>query len=151
MHCAAIMNANPLSVRDTQSVAEAAQFLIGHRQLSVPVVDRDGRYMGMFGTEDLLSLMVPRVAIAGNLAPNLRFVDDDPKALSERYRQLKGRPVGEVADKSAIVLAPGTSQIDAFRLFCRNRAPLAVVEPESRKLVGMISYWDVMGVVTSDA
>lgn len=151
MQCAAIMSVNPPTVRDTDSIAAAAARLIDGRHLDLPVVDADGRYIGMFGTDDLLSLVVPRVAIAGNLAASLRFVGDNPRALAERFRELKQQPVAAIADRNAIVLAPDTPQIEAFRVFCRSRASLAVVEPNSRKLVGLVSYWDVMGAITTGA
>jgi len=151
MRCAAIMTVDPLTLRDTMSVAEAVRILVAHRHLSVPVVDRDGHYVGMFGTDDLLNLVVPRVALAGNLASNLRFIDNDPKILGARFQALKDRPVREVADPNSVVLAPDTPQVEAFRIFCRNHASLPVVEPGSRKLLGVVSYWDVLGAVTAAA
>jgi CBS-domain-containing membrane protein len=151
MRCADIMTANPLTVRDSDSIAAAAEKLIAHRQLNIPVVDADGCFAGMFGAEDLLGVVVPRVAIAGSLAANLRFVADDPRRLAERFGELKHRPVGGVADRNAVVLAPDTPQIEAFRIFCRNPAPLAVIDPQSRKLVGLVTYWDVMGAITTGA
>jgi len=152
MRCDAIMTVSPPSVRDTDSIASATALLIGGRHLGLPVVDADGRYVGMFGADDLLGLVVPRVAIAGgNVVPNLRFVGDDPKTLAERFGKIAQQTVGTVADRNAIALAPDTPQIEAFRIFCRSRAPLPVVEPESRKLVGLVSYFDVMGAVTADA
>jgi CBS domain-containing protein len=138
-------------VRETDSVEQAAEKLIGQRHLGIPVIDQAGRYVGMFGTDDLLSLVVPRVAIAGHVAPNLRFVGDDPGALIERFRELKARPVGAVADRNAVVLAPDTPQIEAFRILSRSRVSLPVVDPDSRKLVGLVSYWDVMGAITGQA
>jgi CBS domain-containing protein len=152
MRCAAIMNEHPPSVRDTDSIAAAAARLIDGRHLGLPVVDATGRYIGMFGADDLLGLVVPRVAIAGgNVVPNLRFVGDNPAALGARFRDIAREPVGPIADRNAIVLAPDTPQIEAFRIFCRSRTSLPVVEPESRKLVGLVSYWDVMGAVTAAA
>jgi CBS domain-containing protein len=151
MHCAAIMTANPPVVRDTDSIAAAAQTLIGARHLGIPVVDESGRYVGMFGTDDLLGMIVPRVAIAGRVASNLRFVGDDPEDLVARFRDLHQQPVGEVANRNAVVLAPDTPQIEAFRIFCRSRASLPVVDPATGRLVGLVSYWDVMGAITSAA
>jgi len=152
MRCDAIMTVNPPSVRDTDSVADAAGLLISGRHLGLPVVDGNGAYVGMFGADDLLGLVVPRVAIAGgNLAPNLRFVGDNPKVLAERFKNLAQRSVGDIADRNAITLAPDTPQIEAFRVFCRSHVSLPVVEPKSRKLVGLVSYWDVMGAVTAGA
>jgi len=74
MECAAIMTTNPPTVRETDSVATAAAKLIAEKHLALPVVDAEGRYVGMFGTDDLMRLVVPRVAIAGNVDANLRFV-----------------------------------------------------------------------------
>ena len=137
MRCAAIMSVNPPAVRDTDSVAEAARVLIAQRHLGVPVVDKDGRYVGMFGADDLLGVIVPRIAIAGSISSNLRFVGDDTKDLTARFRDLNQQPVGAVADRHAIVLSPDTPQIEAFRIFCRSRASLPVVDPATGKLVGL--------------
>ncbi len=59
--------------------------------------------------------------------------------------------MGTVADRNASALAPDTPQIEDCRIFCRSRASLPVVEPASRKLVGLVSYFDVMGAVTVNA
>lgn len=152
MRCDAIMTVNSPSVRDTDSIAEATAQLIGGRHLGLPVVDANGRYVGMFGADDLLGLVVPRVAIAGgNVVPNLRFVGDNPKSLAERFHAVAQQAVSTIADRNATVLAPDTPQIEAFRIFCRSRTSLPVVEPDNRKLVGLVSYFDVMGALTADA
>ena len=152
MRCDAIMTVNPPSVRDTDSIAAATALLIEGRHLGLPVTDKDGRYIGMFGADDLLGLVVPRVAIAGgNVVPNLRFVGDHTRTLGERFGQIAQQSVASVADRNAIALAPDTPQIEAFRIFCRSRTPLPVVDPKSRKLLGLVSYFDVMGAATSNA
>lgn len=152
MRCDAIMTVNPPSVRETDSIAAAAAKLVGERHLGLPVVDADGRYVGMFGADDLLGLVVPRVAIAGgNVVPNLRFVGDNPGTLAGRFREIARQTVGSIADRNAITLSPDTPLIEAFRIFCRSRASLPVVDPKSRKLVGLVSYFDVMGAVTANA
>ncbi len=150
MRCAAIMNTHPVTVRAGDSVAAAAVTLIAQRSTNLAVVDADGRYVGSFGVDDLLGLIVPRVALAGSLAPNLRFIDDDPALLGERFRALKARPVGEVSDRNALVLGPDTPLIEAFRVLCRGRVTLPVVEPANRKLLGTVSCWDVIGTITAE-
>lgn len=151
MRSAAIMTAAPYTVRASDSVAAAAALLIGERQLSLPVVDAEGRYVGMFGMDDLLRVVVPRVALAGHLAPNIRFVGDDPRQLAERFDALKDHPVGEIADRAAPVLTPETPAIEAFRSFCASRKVLPVVDSGDGRLVGLVSYWDVMGTITAAA
>jgi CBS-domain-containing membrane protein len=151
MRCAAIMNATPVTVRADDSIAMAAGKLIAQRSTHLAVIDGEGCYVGSFGVDDLLGLMVPRVALAGSLAPNLRFIDENPERLRERFHTLKARPVGELADRNGVVLAPETPLIEAFRILCRGRVSLPVVEPASRKLVGSVSYWDVLATITAGA
>ena len=84
MNCAGIMTNAPPTIRDDASVAEAAGALVAQREMDLPVLDGDGRYAGMFGISDLLGLLVPRVALAGDLTANLRFIGDDPEELRRR-------------------------------------------------------------------
>src|ERR1700733_10437523 len=98
MSCVAIMTTNPVTLGVDESVGAAAAKLIAHQATILPVVDTEGRYAGMFGLYDLLSMLVPRVALAGNLLPNLRFIGDDPAELRRRYLELKTQRVGDMAN-----------------------------------------------------
>ena len=151
MNCAGIMTNAPPTIRDDASVAEAAGALVAQREMDLPVLDGDGRYAGMFGISDLLGLLVPRVALAGDLTANLRFIGDDPDELRRKFREVKNLRVADVADRNAAALHPDTPEIEAIRLFCRNRSTLPVVERESRKVVGMISCGDVIRAIAGSA
>ncbi|HEX4160391.1 MAG TPA: CBS domain-containing protein [Rhizomicrobium sp.] len=144
MSCTAIMTKCPLTIAEHETVAEAAAKLIEHHSTSLPVVDSTGGYIGMFGICDLLGLLVPRVALAGNFMSNLRFISDDPRELRHRYEEVKRRRVSEVADRDAARLAPDEPEIEAIRLCCRSRTPIPVVEKETDKVVGIISCWDAI-------
>ena len=45
------------------------------------------------------------------------------------------------------VLRPETPVIEAILQFYRNRSTLAVVDPQSRKLLGVLSYWDALAAI----
>jgi CBS-domain-containing membrane protein len=149
MSCAAIMTPDPLTIRDDESVAEAVDKLVAQPHANLPVVDESGRYAGMFGLCDLLGLLVPRVALAGNLMSNLRFVVDDPEELRRKFDAVKNRRVGEVANRNAVTLDSEASEIEAFRLFCRSHDSLAVVEKPSGRVVGMVSPWNAIRALAS--
>ena len=151
MTCAAIMTAKPLTVTESDSVGAAAEALIRHTYINLPVVDAENRFIGMFGIYELLGLLVPRVALAGDLLPNLRFVGDDPAALRKKFAEMKAQPVGEWCDRAAVTLHPDTPMIEALRLFCRRHTTLAVVARETQKLVGIVSYWDAIAALTRGA
>jgi CBS domain-containing protein len=144
MACTAIMTRAPLTIPEDETVAGATAKLIDHHYTSLPVVDAAGRYLGMFGVYDLLGLLVPRVALAGNLISNLRFLSADPGELRRRFEEIKSRRVSDVADRNAPRLDSDAPEIEAIRLRCRSHAPIPVVENETGKVVGIISSGDVL-------
>jgi CBS-domain-containing membrane protein len=148
MTCAAIMTEGPFAVREDETVGAATAKLVEHRYVNLPVVDSAGRFLGTFGIYDVFSLLVPKVALAGGLLPNLRFMSDDPDALRAKFREVSAREVGEVAERDVRVLHPDTPEIEALRLFCEQHSTLAVVERGTRKLVGIVSYWDAVCALT---
>jgi CBS domain-containing protein len=150
MSCAAIMTPNPLTLSEDDSVAAAVERLIDSHNTTLPVVDAEGRYAGMFGLYDLLSLVVPRVALAGNLLANLRFIGSDPEDLRRKFRDVKHRRVGDAADRNMPTLNPDTPEIEAVRLFCRNHTALAVVERSTGKVVGVVSSRDAIRTLAGE-
>jgi CBS domain-containing protein len=147
MSCTAIMTKAPATIREQESVADATAKLVANHFTNLPVVDPEGRYAGMFGLYDLLSLLVPRVALAGDLMSNLRFIADDPEELRRRYREVKNRPVAEVANRKAPILESDTPEVEAIRLFCRNHISLPVVDAESGRVLGIVSCWDAIRAI----
>ncbi|HEY4112943.1 MAG TPA: CBS domain-containing protein [Rhizomicrobium sp.] len=148
MTCSLMMTSDPRTVPESETVGEAARILVEHRYNNLPVVDANGAFVGMFGIYDLMSLLIPKVALAGGLMPNLRFMSDNPEELRATFREVSSRPIGEVAERDMPVLHPDTPEIEALRLFCRERTTLPVVERETKKLVGIVSYWDAVRAVT---
>jgi len=148
MTCGTIMTPNPRSVRESETIGHAANTIIAHNYINLPVVDGDGRLIGLFGIYDLLALLVPRVAVIGNLLPNLRFISDDLGDIQNKFRALRDSPVARAVNREAVRVYPDTPLIEAIRLFGRNHTTIAVVERDSDVLVGMISYWDAAKLIT---
>jgi CBS-domain-containing membrane protein len=148
MSCSAIMTRNPLTLHADESVAAAATKLIEQKFISLPVVDSEGCYAGMFGVNDLLSMLVPRIALAGDVVANLRFIGDDPTELRKRYTELKSRRAGDSLDPGASTLTPDTPENEAIRLLCQGHNALAIIDPATRKVVGVITCWDAIRAIT---
>lgn len=136
------MTRDPISVREDDTIGQAAREIIEHCYINLPVVDGDGRLVGLFGVYDLLALLVPRVAVIGNLLPNLRFLSDDASELRRKFESVRQSPVRRAVNREAARVYPDTPLIEAIRLFCRNHMTIPVVERGTDRLVGMISYWD---------
>lgn len=150
MSCAEIMTRDPLTLKEADSVGAATKALIANHYINLPVVDGAGRFLGMFGIYDLLGLLVPRVALAGDFVPNLRFMSDNPADLRARLDAVKDKTVGECCDRQAVTLYPDTPEIEAIRLFCLRHTSLAVAERETGTLVGIVSYWDAIASIAGN-
>ena len=151
MHCATIMTLNPKTVTENETIGHAADQILAHSAIDVLVVDAEGRLAGLFGIYDLLALLVPRVALIGDLVPNLRFMDDDIGALHTRFTELRDVPVRRAANREPATVFPDTPIIEAIRLFCHNHMTIPVVERETRRLAGIISYWDATRAIMKPA
>lgn len=143
------MTPHPHSVRANDTVGRASDDLIAHRHINVPVVDEAGRLVGLFGLHDFLALLVPRIAMVGDLVPNLRFLSADLDVLRGTYAAFRDEPVSRAMSKEPIAVYAVTPIAEAVRLLCHDRMILPVVEPNTRRLIGIVSYWDVALAVSS--
>jgi CBS-domain-containing membrane protein len=151
MTCAGIMTTNPKSLRQSESIGRAAEAIAGDGSASLPVVDEEGRLVGLFGIHDLLSLLVPRVAVIGNLLPNMRFLGDDVGALHDKFKSLRASAIERAVNREAVRVYPDTPLIEAIRLFCHNHTTIPVVERDSGILVGTICYRDAAKLIAQSA
>jgi CBS-domain-containing membrane protein len=142
MSCEKIMIRNPRSLREDDTIGMAATEIVEHRCISLPVIDAQGRFVGLFGIFDLLALLVPRVAVIGNLLPNLQFLSDDDEQMRQKFATLRNSPVKRAINREAARVYPDTPLIEAIRLLCRNHLIIPVVEHDSERLIGVISYWN---------
>src|SRR5690348_9106380 len=148
MSCKKIMIRDLKSVREDDTIGMAAREIVEHRCISLPVVDADGRFLGLFGIFDLLALLVPRVAVIGNLLPNLQFLSDDDGEMRQKFVSLRDSPVKRAINRDAPRTHPDTPLIEAIRLLCRNHLTIPVVERDTDRLVGIISYWHAAAHIT---
>src|SRR5579864_1673459 len=120
MSCENIMTRNPKAVREDDTIGEAAREIIERQYINMPVVDNEGRLVVLFGIYDLLALLVPRVAVIGNLLPNLRFLSDDESELYRKFANVRNSPVRRAVNREAARVYPDTPLIEAIRLFCSS-------------------------------
>jgi len=149
--CAAIMTRQPVTIAETVSIGEGAALILSHGYINLPVVDGQNRLVGLFGVYDLLALLVPRIAMVGDLVPNLRFLNDDMAALHETYRAVSGSPIRAAMNREPVTVNPETPIMEAIRLFCRNHMTIPVVTRDTREVCGMISYWDAARAIVGPA
>jgi hypothetical protein len=70
-------------------------------------------------------------------------------AVQDQLEEARSFRIGDHLNKTAPVLHPESGTLEAVLELYRARNTLAVVEKKSRKLVGMVSYWDALRALMS--
>ena len=124
-----LMTPHPATVTPQSTVAEAWDLMRELDVRHVPVV-QDGALVGMLSDRDLASLGVARL-----------FMTEGADAL----RRELATPVIEVMTSDVIFADPDTDVSDVVDLLVENKiGAVSVVSPDTRSVIGIVSYIDVL-------
>lgn len=149
--CQSIMTSHPISIRQHETVEQALHLLMQHKLLALPIVEEDGRYIGMFLRSRLVAMLLPRIVQLEERIPEVGrllevgFLTDSIADVQNRFREVAGRPVSEYVQTDTPVLRPNTPIMNAVLFLYRARTYLPVVDEASGQLLGVVSTWDVLG------
>jgi len=142
MSATTIMDPNPTVVKSTDMIKTAIGYIMEHRYRNLPVVDDDGHYLGSFGVSCLLKNVLPKAALMKHGLDSLPFVQETLADLHNRVRELENEPVAMCMTTDAETVSPDTPLVESLLILYQNRDSLPVVDTDSGKLLGVISYWD---------
>ena len=129
-----VMTPDPLTVAPTASIAEVWDMMREVEVRHVPVV-QDGALVGMLSDRDLARV---------DLARLLRSEGADA------LRQALATPVVEVMTSDVISVEPDTEIGDVIGLLIDRRiGALPVIDADTREVLGIISYVDVLRALQS--
>ena len=143
MQASAVMDPNPTTLKPTDSIERAAEFIMRFRYRNLPVVDENGCYLGMFGVNCLLKLVIPKAVLMEGGLKNVSFIHDSLRDLYERYDEARHHPISICMSHEISPVSPDTPLVETLLQLYQTRSSIPVVEQGSCKLLGMISYWDV--------
>jgi CBS-domain-containing membrane protein len=126
------------------SVADATARMLADRVTDLPVVDADGRLVGMFRLDRLLGLLLPKAALLGYGDEDLAYAAESLDQLRDRIREVSDRPVREFAVRPEHEVHPDTSPLEIVLLLYRGANNVPVIDRTTGKLVGMTSARDVL-------
>jgi CBS domain-containing protein len=151
------MTTNPVVIKQTESIAESTRMLLDNRLLGLPVVDDDGRYMGMFLRSRLVALLLPKIVQLEERLPEvarlmeLGFMTDTLDDAHDRFQKVASDPVSKYLQTDTPVLRLDTPVMNAVLYLYRTRSYLPVVDEASGKLLGVVSTWDVLARVAGSS
>lgn len=124
-----VMSPMPYVIRPDDTVGEVMRMLAEAEVRHFPVVD-EGALIGIVSDRDLREF-----------APSALKEFDDPKGV----RQLLATPVSKVMNTDVVTTNPESELSEAIDQMLENKiGAVPVVEPRSQKLVGIVSYVDVL-------
>lgn len=138
-----VMNTNPSVLLDTDKISLAAEKIMEHRCRRLPVVDKDGRYIGVFGINCLLRLVLPRALIMEAGLDNAAFMKTDLRDLHQRFIKHMDDPISICMADDVRIISPDTPLIETLRILYNHKGSLPVVDKKDGKLCGVVTYWDV--------
>jgi len=146
MPCSDIMNSHPVTVPVGTSVGSTIAILCSGRYRSLPVVDADGKMLGQFGVHRVLELAVPTIATLGvhGKPLDIGFLRDKMSDLRRRLADEWDQPVERYLEKPGRVLHPDDAMTKVVLAVYGVQGNIPVVDPETKALVGIVSYWDVI-------
>ncbi|MDJ0863422.1 MAG: CBS domain-containing protein [Gammaproteobacteria bacterium] len=146
----AIMTPRPMTLRHTDKVSDALLMMHGYQVRNLPVVDENGHFVGLFGIRRLSHLLLPKAAQLDRYSlSDLSFLPDDIESLEERLAKIGDKPVSDFLEKKKKLMfcKPDTTFPELLELLDRSSdssLPVIVVEGKKKKLVGIVSAWDVL-------
>lgn len=144
MTARSVMDPNPVVLHPDDCILTAAEYVMEKRFRRIPVVDDDGRFLGVFGVNCLLKLVLPKAAIMEDGLDNVHFTRETLADLYRRFLENCHQEIRVCMEKEDVeVVGPDTPLLEAVLILFRTRASLPVVDPENGKLLGVISYWDL--------
>jgi CBS-domain-containing membrane protein len=138
-----VMDPNPTVLAATDTVGTGIGYIMEKRFRNVPILDAEGCYLGVFGVNCLLRLVLPQAALMERGLTDLSFVSDSLKDLRRRLRESADQPVTICLSDEATVIAPDTPLLETLLVLYQTRRSIPVVDPKDRRLLGVVSYWDV--------
>lgn len=143
------MTHGAVSLGPSNTVGDALKLMLGHRVHNLPVVDEQGCFVGLFGLRLVLKALLPKAAQLNHYTlENLRFLPDEADPLHERILQVARHPVSEFleSEDKLTFCTPDTAFPELLQLLTRFKTslPVVIIAGKQRKLVGMISDWDIL-------
>jgi CBS domain-containing protein len=137
-------------LRDTQTIREAAAFLLGKRVHGAPVVDGKGDVVGVLSVTDLARFARDRDPDVVRESDYYRLAmagrEHDIRWRNGYHLEMEGSTlVREVMTSAAIFVRESASFRDVLRLLLRHRIHrVLVLRGRGRALVGVVSETDLL-------
>jgi len=149
MKAADIMTRRMVTIDPDSSIADAAKRMIEHRISGMPVLDTDGRLVGLISEGDLLHRSEMGTDQRQRRSWWLRFISG-PTGAADDYVKSHSHKVGDVMTRSVVSVSPDASLSEIVRVLERHRIKRVPVL-DNGTLVGIVSRANLLQALAASA
>jgi CBS domain-containing protein len=140
-----VMTRDVITVSPATPIHEAARLMVKHRVSGLPVIDADGRVVGIISDGDLILRQRRRKE-----TPWWHSFFTNGEQIAREYQRAVGTTVGEVMSRPAVTISPVWGiEVAASILDSRNIRRLPVVL--DGRLVGIVSRADLIRALAASS
>jgi len=142
---ASIMDPHPTVIHPDDKVSKAVRYIMENRYRRLPVVDSEGHFKGVFGVQQVVYLTLPKAVMMDKGLDTVPFVRYTLSDLHRHLKEIEDEPISICMHCCDVAkVNPDTPVLETLRILYNTRTSLPVVDPDTGKLVGVISYFDAV-------
>jgi CBS domain-containing protein len=122
-------------VREDATLTDAARAVLEAGLPALPVVDGDGKLVGIFGEREFMGALFPGYV---KELPYAGFVPRSIESVLEKRASCRDEPVGKHANTEHVDVSPDYSDVQLAETFLHHRV-LIVPVTEDKRVVGVIT------------
>lgn len=141
-----IMTKDVVSVKPDHNAKEALTLLFKMQISGLPVIDAQGRLVGMFTEKDILTAILPSyIEKVG------RFVyEENPKSIKKKFEGLVNLTVSQLMRKDVVTVDENASLCEVARLILTQKVRRIPVLNKEKRVVGIIVREDIVKAYTKE-
>ena len=146
MKVSQVMSKDVKSLLPDMSAKEALEILFSMQMSGLPVIDQQGKLLGMFTEKDILKNILPTYIESVG-----RFTyADDPKGIKSKVSELVNIKVKDIMRKEVITVDEDSSLSEVARIMLTQKIRRVPVLNKEGKVVGIVARQDVVKALTKE-
>ena len=144
-----IMTKEVITIHPETEVGQAAKLLLEHHVNGLPVVDKEGRLVGIICQSDLIAQQ-KRIPLPSFFIMLDSYIPlTSPKNIEKELQKMSAITVAEAMTSNPVTVNPGTDLEDIATLMVKNNIHTLPVLDKG-KLIGVIGKEDILRTLMSD-
>jgi len=142
-----IMTKDVVSIKPDDNAQDALALLFKMQISGLPVIDTQGKLVGMFTEKDVLSYILPSyIEKVG------RFIyEENPKSTKKKFAELSKIKVSQLMRKLVVTTTEDTTLCEVARVMLTQKARRIPVLDKTGKVAGIVARCDIVSALAKEA